>query len=69
MIAHNAALSCVNIAFYAREAKYIAQRIIWHVIDKAGLNKTIDEIVLGTIINYQVFLGNYMEELKKLKTH
>lgn len=68
MIVHNAALSCVNISFYAREAKYIAQRIIRYVIDKAGQNKTIDEIVLEAIINYQVFLGNFEEEIKKLKT-
>lgn len=67
MIVHNAALSCVNISFYAREAMFIAQRVIRYVIDKAGGNKTIDEIVLGAKLNYQVFLGNFDEELKALR--
>lgn len=67
MIVHNAALSCVNISFYAREAMFIAQRVIRYVIDKAGGNKTIDEIVLGAKLDYQVFMQNYDEELKRLK--
>lgn len=67
MIVHNAALSCVNISFYAREAMFIAKLVIRYVIDKAGGNKTIDEIVLGAKLDYQVFLQNYDEELKQLK--
>ncbi len=67
MIVHNAALSSVNISFYAREAMSIAQRVIRYVIDKAGGNKTIDEIVLGAKLDYQVFLQNYDEELRLLK--
>lgn len=67
MIVHNAALSCINIAFYAHVARYIAQQVIWYIIDKAGGEKTIDEIVLGAKLEYQVFLANFNEELKKLK--
>ena len=67
MIVHNAALSCVNISFYAREAMFIAQRVIRYVIDKAGGNKTIDEIVLGAKLDYQVFMQYYDEELRQLK--
>lgn len=67
MIVHNAALSCVNISFYAREAMFIAQRVIRYVIDKAGGNKTIDEIALGAKLDYQVFMQNYDEELRQLK--
>ena len=67
MIVHNAALSSVNISFYARAAMSIAQRVIRYVIDKAGGNKTIDEIVLGAKLDYQVFLQNYDEELRLLK--
>lgn len=67
MIVHNAALSCVNISFYAREAMFLAQRVIRYVIDKAGGNKTIDEIVLGAKLDYQVFLQNYDDELRLLK--
>lgn len=67
MIVHNAALSCVNIGFYAREAKYIAQIVICYVIDHAGGRKTIEEIMLDAKLNYQVFLANFDEELKKLK--
>lgn len=67
MIVHNAALSCVNIGFYAREAKYIAQQVILYVIDKANDDRTIDEIVLGAKLEYQVFMSNYDEELRKIK--
>lgn len=67
MIVHNAALSSVNISFYAREAIYIAQRVIRYVIDHIGGNKTIEEIVLGAKLNYQVFMQNFEEELNKLK--
>ena len=67
MIVHNAALSCVNIAFFAREAMFIALRVIWYVIEKAGKDKCIEEIVLGAKVDYQVFLANFNEELRKLK--
>ena len=67
MIVHNAALSCVNIAFFAREAMFIALRVIWYVIEKAEKDKSIEEIVLGAKVDYQVFLANFDEELKKLK--
>ena len=66
MIVHNAALSCVNIAFYAHVARYIAQQVIWYVIDKVDGDKTIDEIVLSAKLNYEVFLANFDAELKKL---
>ena len=61
MIVHNAALSCVNISFYAREAKFIAQQVIRYVIDKASGDITIDEIVIGAKVDYQVFVANYDE--------
>lgn len=67
MIVHNAALSCVNIGFYARETMFFAQRVIRYIIDKAGGNKTIEDIVLGAKLNYQIFLANYDDELRKLK--
>lgn len=67
MIVHNAALTCVNLSFYAREAKWIAQLVIRYVIDHANGNKTIEEIVLGAKLDYQVFLLNYDVELKKIK--
>lgn len=67
MIAHNAVLSCVNIAYYAREATYIAQRVIRYVIDKAVGDKTIDEIVLGAKLDYEVFMKDYNNELKKIR--
>lgn len=67
MIVHNAALSCVNIVFYAREARYIAQQIIWYFIDHVSGEKTIDEIVIGAKLDYQVFLMNFNEELRLLK--
>ena len=57
----------MNISFYAREAMFIAQRVIRYVIDKAGGNKTIDEIVLGAKLDYQVFMQYYDEELRQLK--
>ena len=67
MIVHNAALSCVNITFYAREAKFFAQRVIRYVIDMVGGNKTIEDIIIGAKLNYQVFVMNFDEELKALK--
>ncbi len=68
MIVHNAALSCVNISFYAHVALNVAKRVIRYVMDHSGGgDKTIDEIILGAKLNYQVFLANYDEELKKLK--
>ena len=67
MIVHNAALSSVNISFYAREAIYIAQRVIRYVIDHIGGDKTIEEIVLGAKLDYQVFMQSFDEELNKLK--
>ena len=67
MIVHNAALSCVNISFYAREAKFIAQQVIRYVIDKASGDITIDEIVIGAKVDYQVFVANYDEELRKIR--
>lgn len=67
MIVHNAALSCVNIAFYAREAKFFAQQVIRYVIDMVSGNKTIEEIIIGAKLNYQVFITNFDEELKALK--
>lgn len=68
MIVHNAALSCVNMAFYAREAKFYAQQVIRYVIDKASGEKNIEEIVLGAKLDYQVFMANFDEELSKLKS-
>ena len=68
MIVHNAALSCVNMAFYAREAKFYAQQVIRDVIDKASGEKNIEEIVLGAKLDYQVFMANFDEELSKLKS-
>ena len=67
LIVHNSALSCVNIAFYAREARYIAQQVIWYVIDHVSGENTIDEIVIGAKLDYQVFLMNFNEELRSLK--
>lgn len=67
MIVHNAALSCVNIVFYAHEARFLAQRVIRYVIDKASKSNSIEEIALETIVNYQLFAANYNEELKNLK--
>lgn len=67
MIVHNAALSSVNISFYAHEALYIAQRVIRYVIDHVGGNKTIEEIVLGAKLDYQVFMQNFDVELNILK--
>lgn len=66
MIVHNAALSCVNIAFYAREARYIAQQVIRYVIDHVSGEKTIDEIVIEAKLDYQVFLMKFDEELMSL---
>jgi hypothetical protein len=68
MIVHNAALSCVNMSFYAREAKFYAQQVIRYVIDKAGGEKSIEEIVLGAKLDYQVFMANFNEELRLLKS-
>lgn len=67
MIVHNAALTSVNISFYAQEARFISQRVIRYVIDNAGGNKTLEEIILGAKLNYQVFLMNLDEELKKVR--
>lgn len=67
MIVHNAALSCANLSFYAREAKWIAQLVIRYVIDHASGNKTIEEIVLGAKLDYQMFLQNFDVELKRIK--
>ncbi len=67
MIVHNAALTSVNISFYAQEARFIAQRVIRYVIDNAGGNKTLEEIILGAKLNYQIFLMNLDEELKKVR--
>ena len=67
MIVHNAALSCVNIGFYARVAKYLAKKVIQYVIDKAPGNMTIDEIVLGAKIDYQVFMANFDKELMMIR--
>ena len=67
MIVHNAVLSCVNISFYAREAKYIAQQVLLYVIDNASDDKTIDEIIIGAKVDYQVFVANYDEELKMIR--
>lgn len=68
MIVHNAALSCVNITFYANEAKYIAQQVIWYIIDKANGDTTIDEIVLSANLDYQVFLENFEQELNTVRS-
>lgn len=67
MIVHNAALSCVNIAFYAREARYMAQQVIWYVIDHLREENSIDEIVLGAKLDYKLFLMNFNDELRSLK--
>lgn len=67
MIVHNAALSCVNISFYAREAKFLALQVIRYVLDRVGRNKTIEEIVLGAKLNYQIFMADFDGELKRLK--
>ena len=68
MIVHNAALSCVNLSFYAREAKWLSQMVIRYVIDHVSGNKTIGEIVLGAKLNYQVFLANLDKEFDLLKS-
>lgn len=67
MIVHNSAFSCINIAFYAQEAKYVAQQIIWYVIDHVSGDKTIEEIVLEAKLDYQVFVANYYEELRMIR--
>lgn len=68
MIVHNAALSCVNMAYYARATKFYAQQVIRYVIDNAGGEKRIEEIVLGAKLDYQVFMANFDEELRMLKS-
>ena len=68
MIVHNAALSSVNLAFYAREAMYVARHVVWYVIDRASGDKTIEEIILGAKLSYEVFIANYDKELEKLKS-
>lgn len=67
MIVHNAAISCENISFYAQEAKYVAQSIIRYVTDHASATTTIEDIVIGAKLDYQVFMQNIDEELKVLK--
>lgn len=67
MIVHNAALSCVNISFYAREARYLAQRVIRYVIDRASGRKTLEEILLDAKLDYQVFMMNFDGALKALR--
>lgn len=67
MIVHNAAISCENISFYAREAKYMAQSVIRYVLSHAAEETTIDDIVIGAKLDYQVFLHNIEEELRSLK--
>jgi hypothetical protein len=68
MIVHNAALSCVNMAFYAREAKFYALQVIRYVMDNASGDKSIEEIVLGAKLDYQVFMANFNEELSNLRS-
>lgn len=67
MIVHNAAISCENISFYAKEAKFLAQSIIRYVTDHASATTTIEDIVIGAKLDYQVFMQNIDEELKLLK--
>ena len=67
MIVHNADISCVNITFYARVAKYFAQRVVSYVIDHMSGDKSIEEIVLGAKLDYQVFQENFDKELKSFK--
>ena len=67
MIVHNAAISCENISFYAKEAKYMAQSVIRYVMSHAAAETTIDDIVIGAKLDYQVFITNIDEELRKLK--
>lgn len=67
MIVHNAAISCENISFYAQQAKYMAQSTILYVTSHAGAHKTIDDIVIEAILDYQVLLQNIEEELRSLK--
>ena len=38
------------------------------MIDKAGGEKSIEAIVLGAKLDYQVFMANFNEELKLLKS-
>ena len=52
----------------AREAKFYAQEVIRYVIDKAVGEKSIEAIVLGAKLDYQVFMANFNEELKLLKS-
>lgn len=67
MIVHNAAISCENISFYAQEAKYMAQSVIRYVINHAAAETTIDDIVIGAKLDFQVFMQDIDEELRKLK--
>ncbi len=67
MIVHNAAISCENISFYAKEAKYLAQSVIRYVMSHAAAETTIDDIVIGAKLDFQVFMQNIDEELRKLK--
>lgn len=67
MIVHNAAISCENITFYAQEAKFMAQCIIRYVLNHATADTTIDGIVMGAKLDYQVFMQNIDGELMKLK--
>lgn len=68
MIVHNAAISCENISFYAQEAKFMAQSVIRYVTDHAEAESTIDAIVVGARLEYQVFMQSIDEELEKIKT-
>lgn len=67
MIVHNAAISCENISFYAQEAKYMAQSVIRYVTENATSESTIEDIVIGAKLDYQVFMQNIDAELKALK--
>lgn len=67
MIVHNAAISCENISFYAQEANFMAQSVIRYVTDHATSETTIDDIVIGAKLDYQVFMQNIDEGLRKVK--
>ena len=67
MIVHNAAISCENISFFAQEARFMAQSVIRYVTDHAKSESTIEDIIIGSKLDFQVFLKNIGEELKELK--
>jgi hypothetical protein len=66
LIVHNAVISSFAVQYYSKKATYITQVVLNKLLNKNLQTKDgLDKTILQSHIDYQLFIGNIDNEIKK----